>query len=147
MLLHSSLLHWRGVLHSICVHGHRLLHHSLLLWHVLMLLWPWLLVQLLHCSLVQCYFLLLQGSLLLAQRSALLLALAKCFKQLTENLWLHWPLLHWLLLLHQRWVWRWPWLWPFHPPGRCGLEVLPRHGCCGNCHCLCVLLRASAQAE
>ena len=73
----------------------------MLLWHGLRpLLWPWVLLQLLHCSLLQCYCLLLQCSLLLAQRSLLLLLpLAKCFSQLTENLWLHWPLLHWLRLL------------------------------------------------
>ena len=66
----------------------------------MLLLWPWLVLQLLRCSRLQCYCLLLQCSLLLAQRSLLLLPLAKCFNQLTENFWLPWPLLHWLLLLH-----------------------------------------------
>ena len=75
----------------------------LLLWHGLrLLLWPWLLLQLLHCSLLQCYCLLLQRSLLLAQRSLLLLPLAKCCNPLTENFWRSWPLLQWLLLLHWR---------------------------------------------
>ena len=57
-------------------------------WHgllLLLLLWPWLLLQLLHCSLMQCYCLLLQCSLLLVQCSLLLLPLAKCFSQMTEN--------------------------------------------------------------
>ena len=102
MLLHTSLLQWHGLVHCI-LHGH--LHCSLLRWHgLLLLLWPWLYLQLLHCSL-QCYCLLLQCSLLLAQRSLLLLLpLAKCGTQLPENFCLHRPFLQWLLLLPCRWA-------------------------------------------
>ena len=75
----------------------------LLLWHgLLLLLWPWLLLQLLRCSLLQCYCRRLQCSLLRVQCSLLLLPLAKCFSQMTGNLWLHWPSLHWLRLLLSR---------------------------------------------
>ena len=88
----------------------------LLLWHGLrLLLWPWLLLQLLRCSLLQCYCLLRQCRLLLLQRSLLLLPLAKRLNQSTE----HWPLLHWLLLLQLRWVWRRLWHCLCH--GCCGL--------------------------
>ena len=108
----------------------------LLLWHgLLLLLWPWLLLQLLHCSLLQCYCLLLQCSLLLAQRSLLLLPLAKCFNQMTENFWLHWPSLHWLLLLLSRWDWRCLWLW-----------LLPRHGAVGGGCCPAMDAVATATA-
>ena len=47
-----------------------LLRHGLRL-----LLWPWLLLQLLHCSLLQCYCLLLQCNLLQRHGLRLLLCL------------------------------------------------------------------------
>jgi hypothetical protein len=55
--------------------------------------------------LLQCHFLLLQCTLLLPQRSLLLLPLAKCFRKMTETLWLPWPFLHWLLLRLLPWSW------------------------------------------
>ena len=63
------------------------------------------LLNLLHCEVLQCHCRLLQCSLLLPQRSLLLLPLAKCFSQVTENRWLPWPFLHWLLLLLLPWSW------------------------------------------
>ena len=74
LLLHSSRLQWHGLLRC-TLHGH--LHCSLLGWHgLLLLLWPWRYLQLLHCSLLQCYCLWLQRGLLLLQCSLLALPLA-----------------------------------------------------------------------
>ena len=124
-MLHNSLLHWHGMLHS-TLHGHWLLRCSLLLWHGrMLLLWPWLLVQLSHCSLLQSYCLLLQCTLLLVQCILLPLQLVQCFNKAVD-LWLAWPFLHWRLLMRWRrwawrwgwmvrWLWRWLWLWQLRP--------------------------------